>query len=1088
MGARQEEKAYRWLEAAKLYRQELDSGSVSGVVAAESWQKVGFCYDLASRQAKTTEDFRSLKQLAVEAYEKAAALFDEEKTVEHSGKREMYLATAEYSRWWIVSEPSEKTVSLDKCRDLAKKAMQIFRGNGNDLFYGRTANLLTECLYERSHAEASSKIKNEIAQEGVLNSVDAIQALSKLDNKEELLSAFSLASIQALYVSNLSEKEEDRKNLAGKSVTYAQKAIELSREVDNIYAKAISRFAAAYSSLYFTNDSDASLKYAKEMVEQASIVQDNYLRGLGSYLLADVSEMRVRGEADEDKRRQQYEEIVRCSEDAVRYFSLVLHDSFLAEACLLIAQTQAILASDFSVNLSDKRAYSDKAVEIGKKGLEHAIRSGSPEAMMSALHGLSKAYSYSSNLEPRKDERRELLRKALDYRNEYVKTARTSFSSNTWVLGVGEFYAAQIQADLSRMETDEQGRITLFTKAVSEMEDAVLQCKSWITSRASPSFVTTLALYESTLGGILDEGYLLTADNTYLTRANETYVQAAENFQRLNLPSRAAESYWNIAQNEDRLGKHHVAVESFRNALAEYKKAAVRIPHFADFYLDYGTYMMAWSEVESAKLAHEREEYTNAQKHYEQVANLLKPSKLWGYLSPNFLAWSVLEQAESLSRLENSSESIEAFKKAAELFKQAKEAFEKEIDKVQNPDEKGKAIELDNASSRRSEYCLARVNVEEARIRDRNGEYIESAEKYGLAADKFEKMLTETKIEADQNEIRPIAYMCHAWQKTKTADGTDSPELYDEASEMFLKVKEFSKRTKSILLASGNSAFCKALKFGTRYMTTGDKNDFSQAKQYLSSASDYYSKAGFENASLWTSATEILFDAYNYMLSAEVETDPEKKMKTFLLAEKCLERSGGLYETAGYVGKRDQVLKTLEKVKEKKRFMLSLNDVLAVPVDASSTSFISTPGLTVEQPVGLQRFKGPLMQAILVIHKREIMTGEKLDLEIQLANLGKAPAFLTEVKGIVPEGFDLIEKPQKCTVSDGSFTMRGRKLGPLETEEMKLMLKAKKKGVTVLAPVIEYMDESGTKKSFELEKATIDVRELGIKGWLRGGG
>jgi hypothetical protein len=1088
MGVSQEEKAYRWFEAAKLYGQELDSGSVSGIVAAESWQKIGFCYDLASRQAKNTEDFKTLRQLAVEAYEKAAGFFGEESMVEHGGKREMCLAIAEYLRSWLVSDSSERLKTLDNCRDFAKRAMQAFKVKGNDLCYGQTANLLTTCLSERSHAESSWKVRSEIAQAGMENASDAIQVLSKLDGKEELLLAFSLASIQAWYVSNISEKEADRRNLAGKSVSYAESAIALSKEVDNLYSKAMSRYAAVYSNLYFTNNSDASLKYAKEMLEQASIVKDNYLRGVASCLLADAIDMKIPSEADPDKRKQQYEEIVRYSEEGIRFLNLVFQDSFLADTCLFLAQTYSALASDLAVNLSEKRIYSDKAVEIGRKGLEHAIRSGSPEAMTTALHGLSKAYYYQSNLETRKDERHGLLRKALDYRNEYVKTAKTSFPSNSWVFGVGEVYAAQIEIDLSRMEGDEQGKIALFTQAISDMEDGVLNCKTWITSRASSSFVAFLAEFEYTLGGILDEGYLLTAKNTYLTRANEVYIQAAENFKKADVPSRVAESYWNIAQNQDRLGKHHVAAESFRNALAEYKKAATRIPHFADFYLDYGTYMMAWSEVESAKLAHEHEEYIDAMKHYEQVANLLKSSKLWNYLFPNFLAWSVLEQAESLSRKENSSESIEAFKRAAELFKEAKEAFEKEIDKVQNLDEKEKAIELDNASSRRRDYCLARVNVEEARMYDRKGDYLESAEKYDIAACAFERMLAETEVEADQNEIKPIVYMCRAWQKTKTADGTDSPELYDEASEMFLKVKEFSARNKPILLASGNSAFCKALKFGTKFEATGDKNDFSQAKQFLASAANYYSKAGFENASLWTSATEILFDAYSYMLSAEIETDPEKRMKTYLLAEKCLERSAELYEAAGYVGKRDLVFKTLEKVKEKRKFVLSLNELLAVPVDASSTSFISAPGLTVEQPIGLQRFKGALLQANLIVHKREVVAGEKLALEIQVANLGKAPAFLMEVKGIVPEGFDLIEKPEKCGVSDGSFTMKGRKLGALETDEMKLVLKAKKKGVFIFTPRIEYMDESGTNKSFELEKVTIDVKELGIRGWLKGAG
>jgi Soluble NSF attachment protein, SNAP len=1088
MGVSQEEKAYRWFRAAKLYEQELESGSASSIVAAESWQKIGFCYDLASRQAASTEDFKTLRQLAVEAYEKAAGFFSKDRTIEPGGKREMCLAIAEYLRSWLMSGSSERANTLDKCRNLAKRAMQVFKTRRNDLFYGQTANLFTTCVYERSQVESDGKEKSEISREGMNNADDAIQVLSKLDSKEDLLLALSLASIQAWYVSNLSEKEEDRKSLASKSVSYSESAIALSKEIDDPYSKAMSRYAAVYSNLDFTNNSDVALKYAKEMLEQASTVQDNYLRGVAFNLLANVIDAKISGEADPDKRKEHYEEIVRYAEEGIRYFNLVFQDSFVADTCHLLAQTYSALASDPAVGLSEKCTYSDKAVEIGKKGLEHAIRSGSPEGMITALHGLSKAYHYQSNLEPRKDKKRELLRKALDCRNEYVQTFKTSFPSNSWVIGVGEVYAAQLEIDLSRLESDQQDKIALFTKGTSHMEEGVFSCKSWITSPASPLFVARLAEYEYALGGVLDEGYLLTAENTYLKRAIEVYTQAAENFKKADLPSRVADSYWNIAQNQDSLGKHDVAGDSFRNALAEYKKAATRIPHFADFYLDYGNYMMAWSEVEDAKLAHEHEEYTDAMKHYDKAANFLKSSKLWNYLSPNFLAWSVLEQAESLSRKENSTESIEAFNKAAELFKEAEEAFEKEIGKVQNLDEKQKAIELDNASARRRDYCLARVNVEEARIYDRKGEYFESAEKYDIAACKFEKMMAESETEADRNEVKPIAYMCRAWQKTKTADGTDSPELYDEASEMFLKVKEFSTRNKSIQLASGNSAFCKALKFGTKFEATGDKNDFSQAKQFLASAANYYSKAGFEHASLWTSATEILFDAYNYMLTAEVDTDPEKRMKTYLLAEKCLERSGGFYEAAGYIGKRDLVFKTLEKVKEKRKFVLSLGELLAVPVDASSTSFISAPGMTVEQPVGLQRFRGAFMQANLIVPKREVVAGEKLPLEIHVANLGRAPAFLMEVKGIVPEEFDLIEKPDKCAVSDGSFTMKGRKLGALETDEMKLVLKAKKKGVSVFTPRIEYMDESGTNKSFELEKVTIDVKELGIRGWLKGAG
>jgi len=322
----------------------------------------------------------------------------------------------------------------------------------------------------------------------------------------------------------------------------------------------------------------------------------------------------------------------------------------------------------------------------------------------------------------------------------------------------------------------------------------------------------------------------------------------------------------------------------------------------------------------------------------------------------------------------------------------------------------------------------------------------------------------------------------------KIAETRASPELYSEASELFLEAKEHSAKDKTILLALGNSTFCKALEHGTRFEATREKDDFSKAKQLLESAANYYLKAGFDNASLWTNATEILFDAYNYMISAEMEADPDKKMKSYLLAEKCLERSAKLYETAGYVGKRDDVLKILKKVEEKREFALSLEDLLTAPSEASSTSVISAPRMTVEEPVGLLKFERAFVQANLIARQREVVVGEDFDLEIQVANLGKNAAFLIKVEEVIPKGFDLIKKPEKCIIDDGCLSLKAKKLGPLETEEMKLLLKPKKKGTFTFTPKIQYLDETGEYKFCELEQVTLNVKELGIRGWLRGPG
>jgi len=543
-----------------------------------------------------------------------------------------------------------------------------------------------------------------------------------------------------------------------------------------------------------------------------------------------------------------------------------------------------------------------------------------------------------------------------------------------------------------------------------------------------------------------------------------------------------------MARNQDILGEHQKAAEIFENALEEYKAAAQNIPNFAEFYLEYAAYMRAWSEIERAKSAHKNEDYATAMKYYEKTTNLLKPLKLWRYLSSNFLAWALLEQAEDLSRKEKSIESIEAFNKAAQFFTEAQEAFEEEIGKTKVLDEKEKAIELSKASLRRKDYCLARANVEQARIHDKQGDYEKSAEKYDLAAAAFETIMEVSDSRTERKEIEPIAYMCRAWQKMKMADGRDMPEFYREASELFLKARELSTKDRTSLLASGNNALCKALEFATQFEETRNQEDFTKAKQFLVSATSYYLKAGFENTSQWTGATEILLDAYYYLSIAEVEIDPEHRTKSYLISEKCLERAAALYETAGYTGKRDEVLQTLKKVKEKREFTLSLGGLLAAPTDASSTSIMSVPSLTVEEPVGFSKFEGAFVEANLIVHQREVVFGENLLMEVHLVNVGKDTAFLIKIDDIIPEGFDLIEKPAKGTVMNGFLSLKGKKLAALEAEEMKLAFKPRKKGVFVFKPKIQYMNEAGEYKSCELEQATVTVKQMGIRGWLRGPG
>jgi KaiC/GvpD/RAD55 family RecA-like ATPase len=1079
--AKEQEQGCNWLEAAKSYERLLSSEQTISFSVAQIWEKLAFCYCEASRQTMDRDQFRKLRQQSTDAYKNAAKLFGEGTSSEAEGKNAQCNALAEYVSSWLASTPSEKRKILEKSCAFGQKSLAAYERAGEELAYGKMCNDILVCLLERLYIACDYLEICSIGQEGTECANKAISALSKLGEKNELLRAYYTASLQSWYIANFGEQEETaQKELMQRSLNYSEKALELSKEINNAYFIAMSNWAAAFCALVFTEKAESALEHAKVMMEQGTIAKDNYLKGIASYLLAFVTDMMTLREADPDRQKKGHKKTIQYSEEAIHYLALVSQDYFIAGTYVLYAEGYSSFAT--YVGPEEKCAILEKAVEIARKGLEHANASGSPEVAFSTLHALSKALHSYSNIATGKGEKARSLEEALEKRTEFSKVVETAYPSNNWIRGVGKNYEGLIKVELARIEEHRVKKVTFLKSAVSDMEDSVSHCKKWIDSHPVPSYIAAVAGYEDVFGGTLNELYLLVEDKEILARAIEVYEDAAKQFKKVNMPSRVAESYWRMARNQDRLEDHQKAAENFTSALAEYKAAAERIPHFAGFYLDYALYMEAWSEIEKARFAHEREKYADATRHYENVANLLKPSKLWGYLSLNFLAWSLLEKAEDLSRKERSRESMEAFRQAAELFEEAKRVFEEKIDKIRDIDEKEKAIGLSEASTIRKDYCLARVHVEEARNLDLEGNHVESAEEYGSAASNFEKILEKTEREDFRKEIKPIAYMCRAWQKMKVADGRVLPELYHQASELFLEAKEHGTKDRATLLASGNGAVCKALEHGTKFELTHDKGDFAKAKQYLGSASNYYLKAGFDNASMWTSAAETLLDAYDYMAGAETESNPERKTKAYLLAEKCLEKSAELYETAGYIGRRDEVRKTLKKVQEKREFALSLGEVLTAPGDVSSTSAISAPISTVEEPVGLHKFEREFIHANLIAHQKKIAVGEDLDLEIQLANLGKTAALLTRVEGIIPEGFDIVGEPKAFRVENGCLDLKGKRLGPLETEEFKLLLRSFVKGTFEIEPNIVYSDEDGREMSYQPEPVTLNVSKAVLPG------
>jgi len=1076
------EKQYEWARAAEHYRQALrivrEGEFAEG---GEIQERIAYCLYQGAFQADAREEFRSRILEAVRAYEKAAEVYEK---VEHA--KSLYcraLALYANSRALIVA--SRKKAVLDECGELLKEAMKTFEAVGDRLSQGKACTDLSLCLLDRRALEWDWTENKRHLEEAIRHSQDAVSVLSEAGDERELTRAYIVAGWHSVLagLGNLDEeRNEEFKKIA---LNLAEKALELSKKTGDASLIARSSLLAEETEFNFTGNLELSRRHTEEALRQAKKTRDGNLIGYAKGDLAAVIGWMVNAEEDPDRLRAGLEQARRYIEESVRHYLIVCYYDYLPTAYSLHIEGYYFLARDVETDAKERRKALEKAIELSQEGLEHAEQSGGP-GILNIHHSLSKVLYSLSKMATRVAEKRRLLEEASEHREKSASILeKTASPHDHWNRGVFYNYAALIKAELATIEADKEKKRGLLEDAVSSMDRCIELCTKWTTLNPTARLSAVLGWYYDWFGGMLDQLYALTREKSTLEKAVEVYESTAETYRKAELPSREAEAHWHLARLYDQLGENTKAQRSCQSASKSYEQAAEKIPGLQEYYVDYAVYMRGWSEIEKARHHHAHRRYDQAKEHYGNAADLHASTERWKYLSPNYLAWAKLEEAEDSSREERGEEAIGIFKETAGLFCEARNSIESELQKIHDLEEKRIATELVKASDLRHEYCQGRITLEEAKVLDRQGDHAESARKYGTAAEVFQQT-AETGPEQTCRELQPIVYLCRAWQKMMMAESKASPTLYGEAAVLFEQAREHTADQATSLLALANSCFCKALEAGTEFETTRNMTTYSKAKKHLEASASYYLRAGFKNASEYARATIRLFDAYVFMSKAETETDPKKKAQYYQMAQKLLKASAGSYVKARHAGKSREVQRLLEGVKEEQALALSLSEVLRAPTITSATTTFSTPTPTHEEAVGLERFEHADVQANLIIRLKEVIVGQDMDLEIELVNAGKAPALLIKLQELIPADFEVKKVPEMYRVEDHYLNMKGRKLAPLRTEEIKLVLKPAAKGVFTLKPRVMYLDDTGKYKSHEPEPVTITVKELGIKGWIKG--
>ncbi len=1082
------EKKYDWLEAVELYKQALDmAGKDDFSKKGEIQEKIGHCFYRAAFQAESQEEFKERMRQAVGAYEKAHGFYEELTDDQKAAWVFRCDAVAKFLGYWLTCEPSEKRRLLDECLELENKALTAFWDFGNRLEYGKTYNELPNVFWLRCFLEWDRQAVNRIVTRGVQSGERAIAALSKLGESYEIAKAQSaLAPCLTIFGVRFVEDPEKKEQYRLEVIQQLQKAAELFEKVGDAYS-----VGNAHIWLGLSTAGQESMKHLAKAIECGNKTGDNFLRGSGMDWLAWSTYWKAIATENPDQRKKLAEEAMEFYDKAQHHYSIIAYQTPRSGVIAIpggYAEHYYHLAI-WETDPAKKLNFLQNSEKAGNEALKIAEDSDLPSIVRTIHHILSKTLVARARVEHDIDEKRSLLKKALRNRKRSLESLERLSPYDYWDLGVMCNYLAEIKAELGYLELDQEAKRRLLEDAISDKEKCLRligKQMPYAEKMGDVSLFAALYGYQDSYGILLSRLYTVTNNSEHLRKMMEISEKAIESANKLDLVSLIAESYWKIAKAQDFLEEHLKAAEKFKRASEFYLIAAERILQLKDFYQDHASYMQAWSEIERAKHNHTEKQYGMAKEHYEKAAKLHKKTKRWNYLAPNYSALALVEEAENLSRREQTEEAKDLFQQTTKLFQEAKESIKINLKKIETKEEKEMATQLDKASDIRREYCLGRIILEEAKILDRRGDHMASSRKYGSASEKFQEVIDAMETNADRRELRPIFYLCRAWEMMTLAEAEASPDLYLEASSLFDEAKEHSFSEKEKMLALGHSRFCKALEAGTRFEDTRDPTFHSEAIRHLESSANHYVKAGFKTASEYAKATQHLFDAYMYTHKAETDSDPKKKTQYYQMAEKLFQASAGSYLKAKHPEKSDQVQRLLDSIREKRQLAMSLTEVLHAPTSTSTTTSFSTPTPTREQAVGLERFERADIQANLVFRAREAKVGDDIEFRIEMINAGKTPALLVKVDETVPEGFELKEVPEIYTIEDSYINMKGKRLNPLKTEDVKVVVTPQSKGTFVMKPRILYLDETGKYKSHEPESVTITVKELGISGWIKG--
>lgn len=1014
-------------------------------------------------------------QVAKQLYEAAGKLYQ---MVGSDGLFKRSAARALFASLWLEQNSEKRRAILETCISLSNEAAQLFESRGVSKDLAETHKEILTYLREGVYLATEWKNRLEMFERTIEIGRKTINEMMEIGDDDGLVEALHLTLWMLAVEAEVILDPLQFKQMAGETIRFEKMIVEASKRIGTAHALSLANEASGDIAWDLDGDLAKALALYQAATASARDVKDSLQTGRLLSVLASLQHKRAIEEEHLEQRRKVAMEGLMFAEEAIQTLTIPYHTSYLARAYSACASCYWDLADLVETDPERKMAQLAMGVEMAGEGMTFEYRT---EEWSWAAHEWSKAMYFLAKATTDSKEKAKLLGEILPVRLETVSVI-DALQPNSWNRGVWRNYLALIKAELANVEQDLGSKVRLLREAAADMEECLNLCERWV--QIIPGSGRRLYRYSEWYGDILHQLYLASQDIESAERSIRAYFKAVEYLTEAEQVGPVPTIRWKVARLYDSLGNFEQASETFEKAADDYETVTKKIPGSSPAFHELAVYMKAWALMEKARLQHVQEDYDLSHENYVGAARLLREAKSWSGLGMLCDARSLLEKGEALSQEEKHEAAVEFLKQALDRFRNSGQELGKIIKTAADNLEKREFQDWIRIGEEREAYTRGRIELEEARSLDRSGEKAASSRKYLSASVAFKTLAGQIVIAQDRAETETLAQFCESWALMKEAESKSSPELFAAAAESFMSARSKATNPRLRLLALANASICRALESGTRFRQSRDPQHYSEIKRHLEVASDHYTEAGFKKTGTWTRATQRLFDALMLLAGAEVEREIKKKTELYHQAEKHLVLAAKLYGEAGFPSRKRETLEHLERTREEKEVLLAPLEALAGVPTSSATNLPSMP-LRGAQPLGLERFEDARVTGELRTTQTEMTVGSEFTVSIDIVNVGKTSATMIKMEGIVPEGCEPLEKQALPGLEGNSLDLRGKRLEYLQTHEVKLSLRANRKGAFNVSPRAIYVDEKGNYKSTNLQPLFLTIREPGISAGLQ---